>query len=69
MRQRRWRFVIVGAVMIVAALAFFIGMADMAPRSNDPRALMETVGQVSGVVGALGLVMIVLGLIGKRRLA
>ena len=67
MRERKWRFVIVGAVMIVAALAFFIGMADMSPRSNDPGALMETVGQVSGVFAALGLVMIVLGLIGRRR--
>ena len=48
MRERKWRFVIVGAVMIVAALAFFIGMADMSPRSNDPGALMETVCQLMG---------------------
>jgi hypothetical protein len=67
MRERKWRLVIVGAVMIVAALAFFAGMSNMAPRSNDPVALMQTVGQVSGVVGALGIVMIVLGVIGKKR--
>jgi len=67
MRERKWRLAIVGAIMIVAALAFFAGMLNMAPRSNDPVALMQTVGQVSGVVGALGIVMIVLGVIGKKR--
>ena len=66
MRRRNWRFVAVGIVMVLAAIAFFIGMQTMAPRSTDPVALMTTVGQVSGVVGALGLVLLVLGLIGKR---
>ena len=29
MRERKWRFVIVGAVMIVAALAFLIGIPGL----------------------------------------
>ena len=65
-RQVNRRFVVTGAVLIAAAIGFFIGMMGMAPRSNDPKALMETVGQVSGVAGAIGVVLIVLGLRGKK---
>jgi hypothetical protein len=67
MRQKNWRLVIVGAVLILAAPTFFFFMLTLTPKSNDPAALMQTVGQVSGVVGALGLVMLIVGLIGKKR--
>lgn len=66
MRKPNWRLVIVGAVMIVLAIAFFAGMGVAAGRSNDPVAMMQTVGTVSGVVGALGAVMALLGVIGRR---
>lgn len=66
MRQKNLRLVVVGAVLIVAAVGFFLGMGTMAPKSNDAVALMETAGQVSGVVGALGLVMLVFGLVGRK---
>ena len=66
MRQVNRRFVLTGAVLIAVAIGFFICMLGMAPRSNDPKALMETVGQVSGVAGAIGVVLIVLGLRGKK---
>jgi len=66
MRRRNWRVVIAGAFLIVLAAGFSAFMLTMAPKSNDPAAMMETVGQVSGVAGAIGLVMIVFGLIGKR---
>ena len=66
MRQVNRRFVITGAVLIAAAIGFFVYMMGMAPRSNDPKALMETVGQVSGVAGAIGVVLIVLGLRGRK---
>jgi hypothetical protein len=67
MRQTNWRLVIVGAALIVLAAGFFLYMMGLAPKSNDPRALMQTVGEVSGVVGGLSLVMIVVGLIGRKR--
>jgi len=41
-------------------------MMTAAPKSNDPAALMQTVGTVSGVVGGISLVMIIVGLIGKK---
>ncbi len=67
MRAKNWRLVIVGAVLILAAPAFFFFMLTMAPKSNDPAALMQTGGRVAGVVGGLGLVMLVVGLIGRKR--
>jgi uncharacterized membrane protein len=66
MRQTNKRLVIVGAVLIVAAIGFFGYMSSIASTSNDPRALMETVGEVSGVVGAIGIVMIVFGARGRK---
>jgi hypothetical protein len=66
MRQKNWRVVIVGSVLVAAAAAFFFYMQGLAPKSTDPAALMRTVGQVAGAVGALGLVMLAYGWIGKK---
>jgi hypothetical protein len=66
MRQKNWRVVIVGVVLIFMAMAFYLGMLSIAPKSNDPAALMQTVGTVSGAVGGIALVMIIFGLIGKK---
>ena len=66
MRQRNWRIVIVGCVLIVLALAFYLYMLSIAGKSTDPVALMQTVGQVAGAVGGLSVVMIIAGLIGKK---
>jgi hypothetical protein len=66
LRQKNWRLVIVGAVMIVAALVFFLFMLSIAGKSNNPASLMETVGTVSGVVGGLGIAMAIIGFIGKK---
>ena len=43
MRQKNLRLVIVGAVLIVAAIGFMFGMSTMAPKSNNSVAMMETV--------------------------
>ena len=61
------RPLIVGAVLILLAIGFFLGMTGMAPRSNDPAAMMHTVGQVAGVVAGLGVALIVFGVFGKKR--
>jgi hypothetical protein len=66
MRQVNRRVVITGAVLIAAAIGFFLYMTSIAGSSNNPKALMETVGQVSGVAGAIGVVMIVFGIRGKK---
>jgi hypothetical protein len=66
MRIKNWRIVIVGSVLIVIAAAFYLFMLSIASKSNDPAALMQTVGTVSGVVGGLSLAMIIIGLIGKK---
>jgi flagellar motor component MotA len=67
MRKTNWRLVIVGLVLVVLAAVFFVGMMTMTSRSNDPVALMQTVGTVSGVVGALGLVMALFGFRGTLK--
>jgi len=65
MRKRNWRVVIVGVALVFVAIAFYLGMLFVAPKSNDPAALMQIVGTVAGVVCGLALVMIIFGLIGK----
>lgn len=66
MRRKNWRIVIVGLVLVVLALVFFFFMLSIASKSNDPAALMQTAGAVAGAVGSISLVMIIIGLIGKR---
>jgi flagellar motor component MotA len=67
MRKTNWRLVIVGLAMILLGLGFYIGMGTMERKSNDPVALMQTVGTASGAVGGLGAVMAIFGLIGQHR--
>ena len=66
MRRRNWRIIIVGFVLIVIALGFYFFMLSMASQSTDPAALMQTVGTVAGAAVGISLVMIVIGLIGKK---
>jgi magnesium-transporting ATPase (P-type) len=66
MRQKNWRMVIVGFVLTVIALGFYFFMLSIASNSNDPVALMQTVGTVTGAVVGISLVMIIIGLIGKK---
>ena len=66
MRHKNWRVVIVGFVLIFLSVALYFFMLSMASKSNDPVALMRTVGTVLGVVSGLSLAMIIIGLIGKK---
>ena len=66
MRQKNWRVVIVGIVLIILAGLFYLFMLSAASKSNDPAALMRTVGTVSGVICGLAVAMMVFGLIGKK---
>ena len=62
-----FRFVATGLLMLVLAAGFFIAMLDMAPKSTDPKELLRIVGMVSGVVGAIGALLVLFGLVGRRR--
>jgi len=66
MRQKNWRVVIVGTVLLVLAVGFFLYMMQLAPKSNDPAEMLKTVGEVSGAVGGISIAMIIFGLIGKK---
>jgi hypothetical protein len=65
-QPKNWRFVITGIVLIILALAFYLFMVVIAPRSTDPVAVLQTAGTVSGVASGLATALIVLGLLGKR---
>ena len=66
MRRKNWRIVIVGLILILISSVFFLFMLSLASKSNDPVALMQTVGTVAGAVGGISLVMIIIGMIGRR---
>ena len=66
MRRKNWRVVIVGFVLMILAVGFYFFMLSIASQSTDPVALMQTVGTVAGAVVGISLVMIILGLIGKK---
>jgi cytochrome c-type biogenesis protein CcmE len=66
MRRRNMRLIIVGLVLVVAAGGFFLVMMGMAPKSNDPVSMMRTVGELSGAVAGIGLVMAIVGLVGRK---
>jgi|HubBroStandDraft_1064217.scaffolds.fasta_scaffold250904_1 hypothetical protein len=63
------RVMLTGIGLVGLALAFFLFMAAMAPKSNDPAAMMQTVGTVAGGVGGLGIVMALFGALRKRPAA
>jgi len=66
MRQRNWRMVIGGSLLLVLALGFAFFMSSIASISTDPVEFMRLVGGASGTVGGLGSVLIFVGLIGKK---
>jgi len=66
MRRKNPRIVIVGSVLIVLAVAFFLFFFSIAPKSNNPTELMRTVGTVAGIVIAIAVAMVAAGLIGKK---
>lgn len=66
MRRRNWRMIIGGFIFLTLAIGFFLFMMSIAPQSTDPVTMMQTVGQASGVLGSVSLIMIVVGFIGKK---
>lgn len=66
MRRKNWRIVIVGFVLVVIAIGFYFFMLSIASKSTDPAVLMQTVGTIAGVVVGISVVMIIIGLIGKK---
>ena len=62
------RVVLTGVLRVVLALAFFFGMGiSLAAKSSDPAAMMQTVGTVSGAVGGIGIVMVLVGAALRRK--
>ncbi len=66
MRQKNWRMIIVGFVLIIMSIGFFLFMLTIIPMSNDPATMMRTVGTISGGVIGISIAMMIGGLIGKK---
>lgn len=66
MRQRNWRLVGTGLLLLVLAIGFFFFMLPLGGSSNDPVMFTKLIGQVSGVVGGLSVALVIFGLIGKK---
>jgi hypothetical protein len=68
-RQKNWRLIIGGLVFMVFAGAFFWITAGQMGQSTDPSGMMTEAGQVSGVVGTIGVGLFVAGLFGWQGLS
>jgi hypothetical protein len=66
MRQKNWRMIIAGFVLIVMSIGFLLFMLALMPRSTDPVTMMRTVGTISGGAIGISMAMIIGGLIGKK---
>ena len=66
MRQRNWRFVIVGIFFIVLAFALFFFVTPLGAYSTDPVEFTRLIGQVAQVIIGVSVALIVIGLIGKK---
>jgi hypothetical protein len=66
MRRVNWRMISGGVFLIVLAVGFFFIMSFNASASTDPQELMRLAGQISGGAIGVSVVLIILGLIGKK---
>ena len=66
-QQRNVRLILAGSALFLLAMMFFLFMLTIAPQSNDPAGLMQTVGSVSGICTGLAVAMIVFGRFGARK--
>lgn len=68
-KPKNCRMIVGGVVFLIGAICFFMVMMRAAPHSNDPVGMLQTVGQVCGVVGTIGAGLIVAGLLGWQGLS
>ncbi|NUQ85191.1 MAG: hypothetical protein HUU11_10795 [Anaerolineales bacterium] len=66
MKKRNWRLAITGFIFGVLAIVSFVVATPLASSTTDPQEFMRLIGQVAGAVGGVSLVMVVVGLIGKK---
>jgi hypothetical protein len=66
MRRRNWRVVIAGVLLLVMAVVFYNILSTMAPQSTDPIEMMGIAGSISGAAIGIGVVMLLIGLLGKK---
>jgi hypothetical protein len=66
MRERNWRLVRVGGVLLAFAVVVFVAMLVIFPPSPDTAEMIHRLGQITGAVGGAGVALMIVGLIGKK---
>ena len=66
MRRINGRMISGGVFLIVLAVVFFFIMSSNASMSTDPQEMMRLASQISGGAIGVSVVMIIIGLIGKK---
>lgn len=57
-----------GYLLLAVAVIFFLAaMMFLAPQSNDPAEVMRIAGQASGVAAGVGVVLITVDILRRRR--
>jgi hypothetical protein len=69
MRERNWRLVRVGGVLLAFAIVVFVAMLVIFPPSPDTAEMIHRLGQITGAVGGAGVALMLVGLIGKKASA
>lgn len=54
-------------LLAVAVIFFVVAMMVLAPQSNNPPEVMRIAGQTSGVAAGIGIVLIVVDLLRRRK--
>jgi len=66
MRERNWRLVRVGGVLLAFAVVVFVAMLFIFPPSRDTAEMIHRLGQITGAVGGAGVALMLVGLIGRK---
>lgn len=67
MKQQTLKLARLGYFLVAVAVIFFLAMMFVAPQSTDPVEVMRIAGQASGVAGGVGIVLIIVEYLRRRK--
>ncbi len=67
MKSEKLKLARAGYFLLAVAVVFFIAMMFLAPQTTDPIEVMRLSGQASGVAAGIGIVLIVVDFIRRRK--
>lgn len=67
MKQSNLKLARAGYFLIAVSVIFFGSMMFLAPKSTDPVELMRIAGQASGAVGGIGIALVIIDFLRRRK--